>query len=97
MDRSLRTLWLVGMLEGISFVALLGIAMPLKYMLDFPLAVKVVGPIHGGLFLWFLLLIFRAHGERDWKVSTSALLLLASLLPFGFWFIDRKLKAEGSA
>lgn len=92
--KALRSLWLVGMLEGISFVVLLGIAMPLKYFMDLPLAVRVVGPIHGVLFLWFMALLFRVQGERGWKLSASALLVLLSLLPFGFWLIDRKLKAE---
>ena len=50
----LRQLRLVALLEGTSFVVLLFIAMPLKYLADLPLAVRIVGSVHGALFLMFL-------------------------------------------
>jgi integral membrane protein len=82
---------LVGMLEGISFLVLLGIAMPLKYMAGMPMAVRVTGMIHGVLFLLFLLVIFQAWGNKALTTKQSALAFLASLIPFGPFLIDRRL------
>jgi len=82
---------LVGMLEGISFLVLLGIAMPLKYMAGMPMAVRVTGMIHGVLFLLFLLAIFKAWGDKALTTKQSALAFVASLVPFGPFLIDRRL------
>lgn len=85
---------LVGMLEGVSFLVLLGIAMPLKYLMDMPMAVRVTGMIHGVLFLLFLLVIFQAWGNKALTTKQSALAFLASLIPFGPFIIDRRLAAS---
>jgi len=85
---------LVGMLEGISFLVLLGIAMPLKYMADMPMAVRVTGMAHGVLFLLFIWVIFQAWGNKALSTKQSALAFVASLIPFGPFLIDRRL--EGS-
>jgi len=84
----------IGMIEGLSFLNLLGIAMPLKYMYDMPMAVKLVGWAHGVLFMalvWALAEAKRVHG---WPASRAAKILVAALLPFGPFVIDRSLKAE---
>ncbi|MCW1924804.1 DUF3817 domain-containing protein [Luteolibacter arcticus] len=86
---------LVGMLEGVSFLVLLGIAMPLKYIADMPMAVRITGMIHGVLFLLFLLVIFQAWGSKALTTKRSALAFLASLIPFGPFLIDRRLE-EGA-
>lgn len=75
-------------------LALLLIAMPLKYALGYPLAVRIVGSLHGVLFLLFLVVLLRAHLEREWPLRTSLKLLLAAVLPFGFLLVDRDLKRE---
>lgn len=80
---------LVGMLEGISFLVLLGIAMPLKYLVGMPTAVSVPGMIHGVLFLLFLFVIFQAWGNKALTTKQSALAALASVIPFLPFFIDR--------
>jgi len=87
---------LVGMLEGISFLVLLGIAMPLKYMMDMPMAVRVTGMAHGVLFLLFLLVIFQAWGNKALSTKQSALAFLASLIPFGPFLIDRRLATSAT-
>lgn len=87
---------LVGMLEGISFLILLGIAMPLKYMMDMPMAVRVTGMAHGVLFLLFLLVIFQAWGNKALTTKQSALAFVASLIPFGPFLIDRRLEATAT-
>ena len=81
----------VGMLEGLSFLILLFIAMPLKYLADQPMAVRVTGMAHGVLFLLFLFVIFQAWGNKALTTKQSALAFLASLVPFGPFLIDRRL------
>jgi integral membrane protein len=84
----------IGLAEGISFLVLLGIAMPLKYAAGMPMAVRVVGSIHGGLFVLFvgaLLLAARAH---RWSLSRVAGAFVASLVPFGTFVLDASLRRE---
>jgi integral membrane protein len=88
---SLGRLRLVGMLEGISFLLLLGVAMPLKYLAGQPEAVRVVGMAHGVLFLAYIAAIIQAQLEYEgWPWRRSGLVLLASFLPFGPFVVDRK-------
>lgn len=87
----LGRLRLVGMLEGVSFLALLGIAMPLKYFAGQPEAVRVLGMAHGVLFLAYALALVHAHLEYGWPVKRSALVFLAAFLPFGPFVVDRRL------
>ncbi len=79
-------------LEGISFLLLLGVAMPLKYLFDQPLAVRYVGMAHGVLFVILCLLLFRAWGDKKLPFKYAVLTFLASLFPFGPFVMDRKLK-----
>jgi integral membrane protein len=88
---------LVGLAEGVSFLVLLGIAMPLKYLAHSPMAVRVVGIIHGVLFLLFVLAVFEAIGSLRWSAKQVALALLASLLPFGTIVLDRRLRTWDDA
>ncbi|NUP14342.1 MAG: DUF3817 domain-containing protein [Polyangiaceae bacterium] len=83
---------LVGMVEGASFVALLGIAMPLKYFADLPMAVRIVGMAHGVLFLAYLAVIFLAVRNKAWPGARAPMLVVASLLPFGPFFVDGQLR-----
>lgn len=92
-----RHLRLVGILEGISYLVLLLVAMPLKYLLGYPLPVRIVGSIHGLLFLWFVAALFFAHRECRWSILTSIQLFIASLVPFGFVFVDGKLRQQIAA
>jgi integral membrane protein len=92
--QELKQLRLVAFLEGLSFVALLFLAMPLKYMAGLPIAVRIVGSVHGLLFLIFLVTLFRAASEREWPLRRSALAFLAALLPFGPFVFDRSLRRE---
>lgn len=92
LDTNLKKFRLVALLEGISFIVLLFIAMPIKYMLGEPLVVKFVGMTHGGLFLLFLYLLFVTAKEYKWKLSFISMAFIASLLPFGTFYLDKKLK-----
>ena len=91
LSSALGRLRVLGFLEGISFLVLLGIAMPLKYMAGEPAAVRVVGMAHGILFLAYALAVVHAHLEYGWTLKRSFLLMVASLLPFGPFLADRKL------
>ncbi|WP_437855287.1 DUF3817 domain-containing protein [Sorangium sp. So ce363] len=91
---ALRALRLVGFLEGLSFLVLLGVAMPLKYLFELPIAVRIVGSAHGLLFLLFVGALIRVASERDWPHRRSLAALVASLVPFGTFVLDRALKRE---
>lgn len=85
---------LCGLLEGGSFLLLLFVAMPLKYLLNYPAAVKVVGMTHGILFIIFVLLIGLAWLDKKLTAKHAGLALLASVIPFGPFFMDRRLAAD---
>jgi integral membrane protein len=89
---------LVGLLEGISYLVLLCIAMPLKYMADMPEAVRIAGMVHGVLFILFVLLLIQVMIEHKWSIGKGFLAFLASIVPFGTFFLDRLLvKNESTA
>lgn len=81
----------VGRIEGVSFLLLLGVAMPLKYLAGWPLAVKVVGWAHGVLFIAFLWALWGAWRRARLPLRLGALVFIASLLPFGPFLIDERL------
>lgn len=88
---SLGRLRVIGFWEGISFLVLLGIAMPLKYFAGWPQAVRVVGLAHGILFLLYLWAAIQTALERDWPWRRTALVFLASVLPAGPFVIEAKI------
>jgi integral membrane protein len=92
---SLGRLRFIGFWEGVSFLVLLGIAMPLKYYYGEPGAVRVVGMAHGVLFMLYLWAAIQAAVEYDWSWKKTALVLLASLLPAGPFVADAKLLRDG--
>jgi integral membrane protein len=75
--------------EGVSFLVLLFIAMPLKYMADIPLAVKVVGWIHGILFIWYWVAAVPLFTVLRWPLDRVIGLGAASILPFGTFVMER--------
>lgn len=92
LDSNLKKFRLVALLEGISFIVLLFIAMPIKYILGEPIVVKLIGMAHGGLFLLFLYLLLVTAKEYEWKLPFISMAFIASLLPFGTFYLDKKLK-----
>jgi integral membrane protein len=81
---------IVGLLEAVSFLLLVGIAMPLKYLADQPMAVRYAGMAHGILFLFYLLMLVPVALDYKWTAKTIALAVLASLLPAGPFVFDAK-------
>ncbi|MEI9955302.1 MAG: DUF3817 domain-containing protein [Ferruginibacter sp.] len=92
--KKLHRFRMVALAEGVSFLVLLLIAMPLKYLLDFPVAVKICGWIHGALFVTFIYLAFDVFTAFKKEVLWLGKAFLASILPFGTFVLDRELKME---
>jgi integral membrane protein len=84
----------VAWLEGASFLLLLGVAMPLKYIWGQPLGVRVVGMGHGLLFLAYLGLLIQISIEYSWPWRRIALAAVASLLPFGPFVFESYLRRQ---
>ena len=89
---SIEALRKIGKIEGISFLLLMGIAMPLKYAAGMPLAVTIVGWIHGVLFVAFSLVLLNALLRTPLTFNWAVLTFIAALLPFGPFVIDGKLR-----
>ena len=87
-----RFLRKIGGIEGVSFLLLIGIAMPLKYAAGKPLAVKVLGWAHGVLFVIFCLSLLQTMRAAGWPLGRAALVFAAGLVPFGPFLLDRRLK-----
>lgn len=95
-----RLRW-AGLIEGISFILLLFVAMPLKYAAGRPEFVRVIGMLHGILFLAYLLALVQAWIAYGWDWKRVGLLFLSTLIPFGtfaadYWML-RDLEDEESA
>jgi len=88
---------LINTTEGYSYLALLFIAMPLKYLLGFGIAVKIVGMIHGVLFVIFLVLGVMAWIEAKWSFTQTLIFFIASLIPFGTFFTKSKIYSYDKA
>ncbi|MDQ3192945.1 MAG: DUF3817 domain-containing protein [Bacteroidota bacterium] len=87
-NTSLGRFRLIAMLEGISFLLLLFIAMPLKYFAEIPIAVKYTGWIHGLLFILYILSLIHVFIALKWSLWKLSLAFLASLFPFGPFLLD---------
>ncbi|MBL7926419.1 MAG: DUF3817 domain-containing protein [Bacteroidia bacterium] len=88
----LRKLFLnIGHAEGVSYLLLLLVAMPLKYFMGLPEAVKLAGTIHGVLFVAFVVLLAGLHTKQKLKITTMVTLFLLSIVPFGTFFLERYL------
>jgi integral membrane protein len=83
----------IALVEAVSFLVLLGIAMPLKYVWDMPAAVLVVGWVHGLLFILFSAALLMAMRAAQWSLQWSVVVFVAALLPFGPFFVDPRLAA----
>ena len=88
---SIYSLRLLGNIEGISYLLLLGVAMPMKYFFGFPMAVKIVGMAHGVLFIAYCLLLALQMRANKWNLLFGIYLFVATLIPFGTFVTDRKL------
>jgi integral membrane protein len=90
MFSSLNIFRIVALLEGVSYILLLFIATPIKYLLDDPQYVKLLGMPHGLLFVGYVALAFLFKKEFSWTNNQFLIVLLAAIIPFGTFYIDRK-------
>ncbi len=92
-ENSLKTplgrLLKVGVAEGFSFLVLLFIAMPLKYILDMPTPVRMVGMLHGVLFVAYAIALLQAKMAYQWSIKKTFIAFFLSFLPFGTFFLKK--------
>lgn len=86
-QKTLKKTLQVAHAEGISFLALLLIAMPLKHFMGMPLAVTIAGSIHGILFIAFLWYLYEMYDQGIWTVKKCAYALLLGIIPTGTFFL----------
>ena len=84
----------VSFLEGISYILLLFIAVPIKYIGENASYVKLLGMPHGLLFVLYVILAFMLKGLLQWNTKTFGIVLLLSIVPFGTFFVGKYLKQE---
>jgi integral membrane protein len=94
MKTPLSRLRAIGNLEGISYLLLLGVAMPLKYLAGWPMAVKVAGSIHGFLFVAFMVALANVWKTEKWSVKKLANAFILSFIPFGTFYLDKQIRQE---
>lgn len=94
MKKSFHWFRKVAIAEGVSFLILLFIAMPLKYLAHWPLAVTIFGGLHGILFIAFLALANEVRTDFKKDFAWMAKAFLASILPFGTFYMDKQWKKE---
>lgn len=82
---------LSALLEGISFLLLLLVAMPLKYAAGMPVFVEYIGLGHGILFIWYIISVVVARNENQLTNGQTVVALAGSVLPFGTFYADNKL------
>ena len=83
---------IIGFLEGLSLLILVFIAVPVKYLLDNPSLIQLLGPVHGAIFLLFLLNTLSVGVEQHWRFKTITWKIIAAcFIPFGTFYIDYKI------
>ena len=91
LTNTIGRLRVTGIIEGLSFIILLAVAMPLKYMAGKPEMVQVVGMAHGVLFVLYILLTLLAKVQYAWSWKKTFVLWVASVVPFGTFYADYKM------
>ena len=81
---------IIALLEGLSYILLLFVAVPVKHSLGDPTYVKLLGMPHGILFVAYLGFAVYFKQEQNWSMKTLATVLLGSVLPFGTFYVDHK-------
>ena len=94
-DRALlRRLWLASWLEGFTLILLVFVAVPAKHLFGHPMAVRIIGSVHGLFFLFFLWSLIAAVSAGGWSRGEVSRILLGAFLPFGVFFNASLLKRK---
>lgn len=88
--KTVKIFRLVAILEGISYLLLLGVTMPLKHFFDQPQFSFPTGMAHGVLFMAYIVLVFLVREDLKWSSKTTFVSLVASVIPFGTFYVDKK-------
>ena len=88
-DKDIQRFLQVGHAEGVSYLVLLGVAMPLKYFLNIPEAVRIVGSLHGILFVAFVFMIAWLVVQKKMSMLSAVKAFVLSLVPFGTFYLNR--------
>lgn len=86
----LKIFRIIAFLEGVSYILLLFIGVPLKYIGGNDILVKTLGMPHGLLFVAYLVLAYAMRVEKKWDIKTFFIVCAASILPFGTFYVDKK-------
>lgn len=86
----LKLFRLIAFIEGISYILLIFIAVPIKYLIGNPEYVKLLGMPHGILFIMYIIFSFIVNIELKWSIKDLSIILSASLVPFGTFYVDKK-------
>jgi integral membrane protein len=86
----LKLFKIIAFLEGASLLLLLFFAMPMKYYFQEPIYVKTIGMAHGVLFVIYIILAIMAKIELNWSFKKMGIICLASVLPFGTFYVEKK-------
>ena len=81
---------IIALLEGLSLLLLLFFAMPMKYVMEEPVYVKVIGMAHGILFIVYIILAVILKIEENWEWKKFGIICIASIIPFGTFYVERK-------
>ena len=84
----------ISLIEGLSYIVLLAIAMPLKYAAGNTSIVPLVGRIHGGLFILFVLALASAASAQRWTRRQSATAFIASIVPLGAFWLEHRFRTK---
>ncbi len=90
MPKLLPVFRITALLEGVSYLLLLFIATPIKYLYEDPQYVKMLGMPHGILFMAYVVLAILISANIKWSTKTLWIVLIASVIPFGTFYIDKK-------
>ncbi len=92
MNPHIRRLYIAALLDGVALLALFALGLPLKYLAGMPVAVSVLGPLHGVLFLWLLVNLALAVTRGGLRPVHGLMMFVASLFPLGAFIADHQLK-----
>lgn len=90
MSKLLPVFRIVALLEGLSYILLLFVATPLKYFADDPQYVKLLGMPHGLLFIAYVVIAVLISKDMKWDSKTLWIVLIAAIIPFGTFYIEKK-------
>jgi integral membrane protein len=97
MQRDLRSLSAAALLEGTTFLVLIGIAVPLKHIVGYAPFASVMGPVHGVAFLLYWWVLVRTATAFSWSRKATLWAAVAALLPFGGWLVAWRMRIKAAA